>query len=74
MTGFPHLAHYAPVMLTLDGFEPIALPSFYYIVKSQKFPVSEHGKCHDNDLVVSFISAVCKGQLQLKSRNVLSVA
>ena len=41
MTGFPHLAHYAPVMLTLDGFEPIALPSFYYIVKSQKFPVSE---------------------------------
>ena len=60
--------------LTLDGFEPIALPSFYYIVKSQKFPVSEHGKCHDNDLVVSFISAVYKGQLHLKSRNVLSVA
>ena len=60
--------------LTLDRFEPIALPSFYYIVKSQKFPVSEHGKCHDNDLVVSFISSVCKGQLQLKSRNVLSVA
>ena len=60
--------------LTLDGFEPIALPSFYYIVKSQKSPVSEHGKCHDNDLVVSFISSVCKGQLPLKSRNVLSVA
>ena len=62
--------------LTLDGFEPIALPSFYYIVKSQKSPVSDHGKCHDNDLVVCFISSVCncKGQLQLKSRNVPYVA
>lgn len=29
----------------MDSDRRIALPSFYYIVKSQKFPVSDHGKC-----------------------------
>ena len=75
MTGSPHLSHYAPVMQADTGWIRTNRTSFL-LLYSQISEISgkRAGKCHDNDLVVSFISAVCKGQLQLKSRNVLSVA